>query len=85
MTYPEVGQNLLFPDGDIAVITKLKEYKDEEDSVGLYDCLVVTFTIVGDETQQEFTENLDSREDYRFNVMKPIDFDELGNILDKLK
>ncbi len=68
----KIGDKLQFPDGDIATINKIKEHKNEEDDKGFYDALEVIFTIDGDDEQMEFKEVLDSREDYKFNVMKPI-------------
>lgn len=68
----QIGDKLQFPDGDIATIIKIIEYFDEEDSNGFYNAKQIIFTIDGDEEQMEFSENLDSREDYKFNIMKPI-------------
>ena len=67
-----IGDKLQFPDGDIATIIKIKEHKNEEDDNGFYDAKKVIYTIDGDEEQQEFYEILDSRENYKFNIMKPL-------------
>lgn len=69
-----IGQKLEFPDGDIATIHDVVFYKDEEEfeTGELYDAIQVLFTIDGDEERIVFDEILDSREDYKFNVMKPI-------------
>lgn len=67
-----IGDKLQFPDGDIATIIKIKEHKNEEDDNGFYDAKEVIYTIDGDEEQQEFYEILDSRENYKFNIMKPL-------------
>lgn len=68
----KIGDKLQFPDGDIATVIKIKEHHNEEDQNGYYDAVEVTFTIDGDTEQMGFPESLDSREDYKFNVMKHI-------------
>lgn len=68
----QIGDKLQFPDGDMATVIKIEEYKDEEDDKGFYDAKNVIFTIDGDEEKQEFNEILDSREGYKFNIMKRI-------------
>lgn len=68
----EIGDKLQFPDGDIATVIKIKEHFDEEDDKGFYDAKEVIYTIDGDKDCQEFYEILDSRENYKFNVMKQI-------------
>ena len=72
MNEPFIGQRLEFPDGDIAVVIRIEEYKDEEDDLGIYDAKQVTFIIEGDVDRQEFTENLDSRDGYKYPIMKPL-------------
>jgi hypothetical protein len=48
----KIGQKLEFPDGDIATIIKINEYKDEEDDGGIYDAIELIFTIDGDKEKQ---------------------------------
>lgn len=68
----DIGRRLKFPDGDTAVIIDNVFHKDEEDDKGVYDAIQVIFIIEGDEDRKTFDEILDSREGYKFNVMKPI-------------
>ena len=68
----KIWQKLQFPDGDIATIIRIDEYKDEEGDKGFYDMKTAVYTVDGDEDKMEFEENLDSRDDYKFHVMKPI-------------
>ncbi len=68
----EQGNRLRFPDGDTAIIVDWVKHTDEEDDKGTYDAIQVMFVIEGDKDKQVFEEMLDSRENYKFNVMKPI-------------
>lgn len=68
----KIGDRLQFPDGDYAEVVDTTFYKDEEDKDGIYDALQVIFIIEGDEDRQTFDEMLDSRENYKFNIMKPV-------------
>jgi hypothetical protein len=76
----KIGQKLEFPDGDIATIIKINEYKDEEDDGGIYDAIELIFTIDGDKEKQEFNEMLDSRDGYKLPVMKLVTPQRIENI-----